>query len=67
LYAGTERETLLDSVTVTRGDEPFISATPNPVPIGEDEWGTTTISWSTGKDGSEGQVYVSIDNDSMLQ
>lgn len=36
-----------------------ITASPNPVPLGE-KTGTTTISWNTG-DGSVGQVYLSKD------
>jgi hypothetical protein len=36
-----------------------ITASPNPVPAGQ-ELGTTTITWNTG-DGRNGQVYVSID------
>jgi hypothetical protein len=38
---------------------PTISASPNPVSIGEGP-GTTTVSWNTG-DGSDGQVFVSED------
>jgi glycosyltransferase involved in cell wall biosynthesis len=56
LYSGTERERLLASVEVTRSDEAFIAATPNPVPTGPGQ-GTTTIDWSTGDD-LEGQVYL---------
>jgi hypothetical protein len=39
----------------------FLTASPNPVPIGGTGGlrGTTTISWSTG-DGSEGQVYLAV-------
>jgi hypothetical protein len=58
LYSGTERERLLASVEVTRSDEAFIAATPNPVPSGPGQ-GTTTIEWSTGDD-SEGQVYLRV-------
>jgi ABC-type Fe3+-hydroxamate transport system substrate-binding protein len=38
-----------------------ITASPNPVSIGEGP-GTTTITWSTG-DGTAGQVYVSVDGE----
>lgn len=74
LYAGTERKTLLDSVRVAgnadvffmaasspvkRSEGAFVTASPNPVPAGEGS-GETTISWSTGEEGSWGQVYVSV-------
>jgi hypothetical protein len=39
-----------------------ITASPNPVPAGEG-LGTTNVTWNTG-DGSEGQVYVSVDGGS---
>lgn len=38
---------------------PQISASPNPVPAGNEKFGKTTISWDTG-DGSVGEVYVSV-------
>jgi hypothetical protein len=38
---------------------PQISASPNPVPLGSEKFGTTTITWDTG-DGSIGEVYVSV-------
>jgi glycosyltransferase involved in cell wall biosynthesis len=68
LYAGMERTTLLDTVRVARrsGEEEgkaFLVAAPNPVPAGEGLLGTTTISWSTGQEGSWGRVYVSVDTD----
>jgi glycosyltransferase involved in cell wall biosynthesis len=62
LYSGTQRESLLASVQVTRSDEAFIAATPNPVPAGPGQ-GATTIEWSTG-DGSEGQVYLRVGEES---
>jgi len=37
-----------------------ITASPNPVHTGERINGTTTITWNTA-DGTEGQVYVSVD------
>ena len=59
LYAGTEKATLLDAVTVTRSGEALLTASPNPISAGDGP-GTTTISWDTG-DSSPGQVYVSVD------
>jgi hypothetical protein len=59
---GTQSEEAPLSVTLNqepRGDEPFIMATPNPVPAGVGP-GTTEISWST-KDYRGGQVYLSVD------
>jgi ATP-binding cassette subfamily B protein len=40
--------------------EAFITASPNPVPLGDGP-GTTTIKWSTGQASSKGRVYVSKD------
>ena len=40
---------------------PTITASPNPVPVGAEKKGTTTITWDTG-DGSQGQVYFSVNN-----
>jgi hypothetical protein len=56
LCRGTQR-TRLATVTVTRSEEPFLVAAPNPVSAGEGP-GKTTISWNTG-DGSEALVYMS--------
>jgi peptidoglycan/xylan/chitin deacetylase (PgdA/CDA1 family)/SAM-dependent methyltransferase len=41
--------------------EAFVTASPNPVPAGEGTLGATTISWSTGEEGTWGQVYVAED------
>jgi hypothetical protein len=64
LYAGSDRERLLSTVTVTRGSGPSSTAPelwadPNPVPSGPGV-GLTTIVWRTG-DGSVGYVYVCED------
>jgi glycosyltransferase involved in cell wall biosynthesis len=73
LYSGTTQKRLLATVRVIRketafhtetltadtsGGAAFLVATPHPTSPG-DEFGTTTISWSTG-DGSWGEVYLSI-------
>ena len=60
LYAGNEYTTRLATVQVTHSDEAFVRAHPNPVPA-EVGPGKTTISWSTGEEGSWGQVYVAVD------
>src|SRR5437016_9540881 len=39
-----------------------ISAEPNPVPAGTDQFGTTTVTWDTS-DGSIGEVYVSVNGE----
>jgi hypothetical protein len=39
-----------------------ITASPNPVLVGQGTAGTTTITWNTG-DGSEGQVYLAKDGE----
>jgi len=57
LYAGTDHNTLLLSVTVRYPLN--IMASPNPVPAGAGP-GQTTIAWNTG-DGSAAQVYLSQD------
>jgi hypothetical protein len=44
---------------VTPKTKPTITANPNPVPAGDEKFGTTTISWDTG-DGTVGEVYVSV-------
>jgi hypothetical protein len=59
---GTQSEEALLPVTLNQephSDEPFIMATPNPVPAGVGP-GTTEISWST-KDYRGGQIYFSVD------
>jgi glycosyltransferase involved in cell wall biosynthesis len=72
LYEGTDRQHCLASVIVTRDHHsdssnsnaaetvanPFIKATPNPVPD-QDMPGVTTIRWNTGSNRT-GQVYVSL-------
>ena len=62
LYAGSNHSQLLASITVghsanEQGAE--LTAEPNPVPLGDQDLGTTTVSWSTsGKE--DGTVYVSV-------
>jgi hypothetical protein len=78
LYPAASEDRALASVSVTRedivsmpndSDETlvqngiFITAAPNPVPMGR-EPGETVISWSTG-DGSPGTIYVSIEDQQM--
>jgi glycosyltransferase involved in cell wall biosynthesis len=78
LHPAASEDTVLDSVSVTRdeaatapdrrGETPgqnnaFITATPNPVPMGSDP-GKTVISWSTG-DGSPGAIHVSVEDQRM--
>jgi hypothetical protein len=36
-----------------------ITAAPNPVPAGQTDFGSTTVTWTTG-DGTSGNVYVSL-------
>jgi len=60
LYSGQGRERRLASVVVTSKREPFLVATPNPVPAGS-EPGKTELRWSTA-DGTVGEIFVSIDN-----
>lgn len=38
-----------------------VSANPNPVPPGQDRFGTSKVTWNTG-DGTPGQVYVAEDD-----
>jgi len=59
LYSGMERTKRLAAVTVTRSNEAFLIAEPNPIPAGGRP-GTTTLSWSTG-DGSPGEVHLFVD------
>lgn len=78
LYSAASQSTVLASVSVTRDaaaaahnhsdetpgqNEAFITAAPNPVPMGSDP-GKTVIRWSTG-DGSPGAIYVSIEDQRM--
>jgi hypothetical protein len=50
--------TPIDYVPHEAPTEPWIIATPNPVPVGRGP-GKTIVNWHTG-DGAPGQVYVSV-------
>jgi len=58
---GCEKESPEPDVSGSGVPGASITASPNPVPLGSETRGTTTLRWDTG-DGTVGQVYGSYNN-----